>query len=367
MYLPELYGRDQKGNIKVWRIHTDGARIITESGRLGGKLSPSFAYGKVTNRGRANEQSAEKNAEAQARSKWEAKKKKLYRETVEELDQLPVLPQLALDYLKAGHRATYPAYAQPKLNGMRGLRKPEQKAFVSREGNEIRTMHHIEEQLNWIQVSCPYWNKNIDGEFYIHGFYLSDIISLVKRAQKDSILMEFHIFDIADDELDQQTRLDHLRLVAEWMEENAEDCKTYAKNIKVVPSVNIYSETEFLEYQKECEKLGYEGAMLRTLDAKYTSGPAKTTAIFKRKSFQDCEFVTLDVTEGEEGRAILHFETKDGRPFKAELIGSDEVTQEVFLNKQEYIGQPATVKFQEWSKYGVPSIGVKALAFRNYE
>lgn len=367
MQLPTLYGYDQKGRLKIWKIRTEGARIIAESGLEGGVMTPSFSSGEAKNIGRANEQSAAENAITKAQSKWNDKKKSQYRESIEELENLGLLPQLALDFLKAGHRAKFPAIAQPKLNGMRGLRNVDKKAFISRKGNKIRTMANIEEQIRWLSLNCPYWHKAIDGEFYIHGFYLSDIISLVKREQRDSALVEFHIFDFAIENEQQETRLDRLMFVAGWMEKHKEACETYARNIKIVPCKRVNSMEEFVAYQMECESQGYEGAMLRSPTAKYKSGPAKTTAIFKRKSFQDAEFTTLDITEGEEGRAILHFETKDGRPFKAELIGSDEVTQEVVRNKARYIGQPATVKFQELSKYGVPSIGVKALAFRNYE
>jgi len=35
-------------------------------------------------------------------------------------------------------------------------------------------------------------------------------------------------------------------------------------------------------------------------------------------------------------------------------MGTDEAKQEMWKNKDSYIGQVATVKFQEKSKYGIP-------------
>ena len=364
--LPTLYGMDTKGRIKEWKIATEGDQIITLSGLQGGALTQTVAYAEAKNVGRANETSAEEQAEKQALSKWKAKHKKQYREQISELGYLPVLPQLALDYLKAGHRATYPAIAQPKLNGMRGLRNNNDHSFRSRENNVIRTLPHIEKQLRWLEENCPYFFGRIDGEFYIHGYHLSDIISLIKRHQEDEEKLSFYIFDIHMKGLPQQERIDGLELIQTWMANNEEYVAMHAPNIKAIESVVVNSEAEFIGYQHRWERKGFEGAMLRDPKAEYASGPAKTTAIFKRKSFQDSEFEIEDISEGSEGRAILHF-TANGRPFKAEMVGSDEVTAEVFRNRASYIGKRATVKYQELSKYGVPTIGVKALVIRDYE
>lgn len=366
---PVLYRIGQNGKVLQWSVSVEGREINVLSGEKGGKMTRTTSYATAKNVGRANETSAAEQALKEAESKWNKQKKKLYRESIDEAQNVPVLPMLALDYLKYGHRAKFPAIGQRKLNGMRGLRAPDNSEFRSRENNPIRKLPHIESQLRWLEMECPYWYEEIDGEIYRHGIPLGDIISLVKRAQPDSEKLEFHIFDLNLEGVRQDQRIDILRTIKSWMDKHAEEVRHFAPHIFISDSIIVRDEKHMIELQKEYESEGFEGIMLRDPNAVYVSGPAKTPAVFKRKSFQDAEFDIVDITEGAEGRAILHFVTKEGRPFSAELVGSDEVCREVFDNRTEILQakKKATVKYQELSKYGVPTIGVKALVIRDYE
>ena len=99
-------------------------------------------------------------------------------------------------------KAEYPAYIQPKLDGIRCLFTA--KGAFSRAENQFMNVKHIEKALK------PFFAKNptavLDGELYNHGLKddFEKIISLVKKKKPtdaDRIeaaeLVQYHVYDIA--------------------------------------------------------------------------------------------------------------------------------------------------------------------------
>ena len=78
-------------------------------------------------------------------------------------------------------KADYPAYIQPKLDGVRCLFTA--KGAISRANNQFMNVDHIEQALK------PFFAKNptaiLDGELYNHGLKddFEKIISLVKKKK----------------------------------------------------------------------------------------------------------------------------------------------------------------------------------------
>jgi DNA ligase-1 len=93
-------------------------------------------------------------------------------------------------------------------------------------------------------------------------------------------------------------------------------------------------------------KEGFEGQMIRT-DSKYENKRSKF--LLKRKEFQDNEYVILDVIEGEGNKAgmagAMVFENELGIRFNSNIKGNREYLKEIWLNKEEYKGKQATVKY----------------------
>jgi len=78
-------------------------------------------------------------------------------------------------------KADYPAYIQPKLDGVRCLFTKD--GAFSRAGNQFMNVEHIEYDLK--PVFNRYPNLILDGELYNHGLKddFNKIISLVKKKK----------------------------------------------------------------------------------------------------------------------------------------------------------------------------------------
>ena len=79
-------------------------------------------------------------------------------------------------------KADYPAFIQPKLDGVRCLFTA--KGAFSRAGNRFMNVDHIEQDLKSYFNSNP--NAVLDGELYNHALKddFEKIISLVKKSQQ---------------------------------------------------------------------------------------------------------------------------------------------------------------------------------------
>ena len=98
--------------------------------------------------------------------------------------------------------ADYPAFIQPKLDGVRCLFTA--KGAFSRANNQFMNVEHIEQALK------PFFAKNptviLDGELYNHGLKddFEKIISLVKKKKPTDAdkaeakeLVQYHVYDVA--------------------------------------------------------------------------------------------------------------------------------------------------------------------------
>ena len=99
-------------------------------------------------------------------------------------------------------KADYPAFIQPKLDGVRCLFSA--KGAFSRAGNQFMNVMHIEKALEPFFAKYP--NAVVDGELYNHGLKddFEKIISLVRKKKptvqdvvEASQLTQYHVYDIA--------------------------------------------------------------------------------------------------------------------------------------------------------------------------
>ena len=99
MKFETLYGKDSKGNVRVWSIKTDGNAVTVEHGREDGKITSKTYYTKGKNLGRSNETTPDEQAVLEAEAKHKIQQKHGYFLTKEEaLKHVEYEPMKCQDY-----------------------------------------------------------------------------------------------------------------------------------------------------------------------------------------------------------------------------------------------------------------------------
>lgn len=284
-------------------------------------------------------------------------------------------PMLAYPVSKKPVDYSKPVFVQPKLDGVRCVIQTNQvnhfsrpieyevKAY-SRTGKEWKNIDHILEQLT------PFFNKYphiiLDGELYNHDLKddFEKIISLVRKTKPTpedrldaSNLTQFHCYDIIDEELPFDQRIEFISESLMLMGDSIYpvltmqvDSESYAKEIH---SVNLYN--------------GYEGSILRTND-KYAC--KRSHNLRKFKDFHDAEAEITGWVEGKGKRigTIGKFTAVDseGNEFGMPVMDKFKILQANFETMKDWVGETATFTYFERTKansYRHPLF--KAL--RNYE
>ncbi len=270
MNLPTLYHKAKGGDLRQWRVWTEGADILTEYGQVNGQLQISRKTAEPKNIGKKNETSPEEQALFEAKSLWQHKIDRKYSETPEEAEvQLP-LPMLAHKFGGTKKKKfIYPADVQPKLDGVRCLaqRDGDEILLTSRQGKPWSIPHVSTALAEWMPEGMV-----LDGEIYVHGMPCQKITSLARSAdpdgksyKPDSEGLIYHVYDMPtwkhDDSIPWKDRAD---LLYGYLETSS--------SIERVDHTTISSEDELWNTHGSYVAEGYEGTILRRLDGRYLVG-----------------------------------------------------------------------------------------------
>ena len=333
MKFPTLYGKDKNGSYKVWQIWTEGHELYIMHGKENGKMQAKCENIEGKNQGRSNETSPIQQAALEAESRWKKQIDKGYRESKEELEDLPLLPMLANDYLKQGHRIKYPCYSSKKLDGVRCLAiRHEDSVQLKSRGGKDYTVAHIQDELIQVMEVGDIW----DGELYIHGKYLEEITSAVKKPNENTPNIKFIVFDIVNDKVFDD-RLEDLNVLKYKL--------AGAYCVQVLGYFHTESETHMKELHKQFVAEGYEGIMLRNYSGVYESGK-RSADLQKYKTFMDEEMRVVSVEEDRNGNAVLCVFDKTANQEFTVCYGDFEERKKQLESTQSYIGKWLTVKFQ---------------------
>lgn len=345
---PTLYGKDKNGKIKEWKIHVenkgDYSDIVCLYGGLCDKKIESVRkIEKGKNKGKKNETTHYTQACSEAESKWKKKRDlELYIEDLNKLEKEKsediYLPMLAQDFTKHKSKIKFPCYTQPKLDGYRAVCINGR--FYSRQGKEFEVMREYFKELEEENIV-------LDGELYNHEIKFEDLgVLRKKKVEKDDhyILnkIEYHIYDIVDLSLTFKERLVILNSM-----------KNKYKNVKVVPTnlcENMYTIEE--NYKKIVEK-GYEGLMIRNVEAKYQS-KQRSYDLQKYKQFMDSEFKIIGFEKEQGDLVVWVCETKNGQRFNVQSKGTKNERYELYKEGERYIGKLLWVQFFEYTADGIP-------------
>jgi DNA ligase-1 len=278
MYCKTIYKKDTSGKIRYLTVNTQDGKLQQISGVMNTDnpvVHEKLCEGK--NIGKSNETTPKEQSELEAASIIKEKLRLGYFETIEDASLLGgnsfLLPMLAKDYKKEVKKVKFPCYAQPKLDGMRGLGNDE--GIISRTGKPIETVGHID--LSFLE------NEIIDGEIYEHGESFQGIMRKVKKYREgETEKLQYYVYDMVS-ELPFIQRF----LKLHYLVMNQE-------NIKVVHTEKIMNEGELIKFHKQNIAEGYEGTMVRHSEEGYHVNK-RSSQLLKYKDFLDESYEVIDV------------------------------------------------------------------------
>lgn len=367
MKLAKLYKKTSTGKIQEWQIEVEGNKYTTISGQVDGKKIVSEpTYCTPKNVGRANATTAEQQAQAEAVARWEKQQKKGYVESIEDAMKGGVNkefvsggfnPMLAQRYDKHGHKIEYPAYVQPKLDGIRGCLHNGQ--MYSRTRKEINAVPHVLEALDKIGAL----NIALDGELYNHEFKedFEKISSAVRKEKEESEwrpFIQYHVYDFYSEDLPFKERMK----VLHDLEENARSRNI--TQVQFVPSYFVDEHDQVLLWHERFTNEGFEGAIVRNAHGIYE--PKRSFHLQKVKVFQDAEFKIVGIEEGKGklkghvGAFVCEISDEHGvRNFKAKAKGEQESLRRYFEDESLWKDKWLTVEFLNYTvKSKVPRHGI---------
>lgn len=339
-----LYKYDSKGNIRVWKVYTTGNQVIVTHGMLDGKMQIKATKCKGKNIGKSNETTPDEQAKLEAQAKWT---KQVDRDDyAEDVDQsgLQLRPMLAMDYRKVPHRVDWnDAVLQPKLDGLRLSAGDRWEGYtdhelMTRKGDTYNIPHLFDATAELLEIVNQYRTcQALDGEAYIHGMPLQQIIRLAKKYRKgETEQLKYYIFDLYIPNL---SFTDRYAVLDEAMKEYT------GNDFVLVPTHQVKDEASMKLMHGKYLEQGYEGAMIRHASAEY--GFAKRSAdLFKYKEFFDCEALITDVWEDNNGNAMLTVKLKNGLSCGVTPKRTHVERKEMLNQVDDLVGKWITVKYQ---------------------
>ena len=368
MTWPQLYGMTSTGGTKVWQIivqsdkTNNSVAIKAYHGKLGGKMTEQIKLVKKgKNIGKKNETTPWEQACSEAASTYQEKLDKNYGLEIPGEDEAPtnLLPQKAHNFRKRSHDIVYPAYVQPKFNGIRCLAtrcNDSHIEFTSKKGKSFNFIcqHLVPDLLKVMKIG-----EIFDGELYHHGWTFQKIARTVKKIRSWGHELQYHVFDLADDKKTFGKR-------SGWIQAGID--KLGSGLIHNVETILIQNKETVKFFHDQYVRNGYEGVIVRNANGGYSFGH-QNKDLQKYKEFIDEEFPIV----GFKGYAIEDVEAivficglKNGKTFDCVMKGSIESRIEMFTKGASYIGKEITVRYQELSEDGIPIFPV-GLIIRDYE
>lgn len=374
---PKMYKRNRAGKVLEWSMRLDSdvefkvgsgdlfPCITRMSGQIGGKIQTKKQFVKKgTNAGKANAKSVWEHALFTCNNMFQEKIEENFVDSLDKLDLPPTYhyPMLAKPFNKKKTNPPLPAFAQPKLNGIRTwqprhmeetaltVRDITPESMLSRKMFIMTAIHHIKKELAMFGIHSP------DGEVYSHGIPLQTIQSWSKKdyGPEKTGSLEYWVYDLAVPGMPFNERSE---MIASIVPPDHDI-------IKVVPTIPITSRMEFFQLHDKWFLKGYEGAMWRSHNGLYGFNE-RPDDLYKFKNFDDKEFrVTGWETEDYHDQrtdtvwelVVWECETDGGERFNVRPVGSMASRRVDIFDPNKGIGKWYNVRYQELSESGVPTM-----------
>jgi hypothetical protein len=341
-----LYRKHATG-IGSWRIWSEGAVIHIAHATCVGGSEVRHKETVTTNQSGRN---LDEQIKLRINSRISRMRDKGYKDTIEEAqkssgNQLGLdRPMLAHPIEKVGRVSYAGAVLQKKLDGHRCLatRQDGDLTMYTRQGKELVTLPHIYKVLDQVIPE----GVTLDGELYCHGVKLQTIGSWIKREQRDTLRIQFIVYDMISNDRYQDRHAQLSEILKDILDFPGQP-------VRVLPYRHYVDEDETRRWFREVRDQGFEGLMLRCDRRAYEPGK-RSSGLLKIKEWQDGEFKVVGFDRSKTGWAILKCVTDQGVEFDCSAPGSVAEKMEVWENQHKYLGKKVTIDFAHWTDDNKP-------------
>ena len=249
----------------------------------------------------------------------------------------------------------YPAFLQRKINGVRciisksltpdGLFGNIEDITIRSRGGIIYDVPHIKAQAALILAEDSE-DVVLDGELYHHGSHVTSIAGAAKN--KDNPLnakLQFIWFDLAMSGYTQDERTTMIQ-----------DRKYMAPNIHTLETKVVYSDEEAINISENYIAEGYEGGIVRDMSAPYYFGGRRNNML-KIKKHLTTVILIIDIIPWDKDPDVGVFVCKNdinNLTFNCNIMDTTQNRKMYLLNKEQYIGRKASIKYYERTINGLP-------------
>jgi DNA ligase-1 len=259
-------------------------------------------------------------------------------------------PMLAHPYSKMKHKLMYPCFVSPKLDGVRAIYK--RGKFYSRTGKEYKGLEHLVDQLSFVG------GRELDGELIVPGatFYAASGLIRNKYSTPE---VHYALFDIPSIIDTQEQRILFLQSLFKDRE---------IPNCNLIPHSVIYTYDEAMKYYHNYRANGYEGAMLKNIQASYQK--KRSTDWLKIKNIRSRTLRVIDVEQGRGkyadcvGALIIRLPNGGTTKVGSGLTDEDRIS---FLDRENIVGQLVEIEYHEVSPDGLREPRFKGVRYDKTE
>jgi len=345
MIFPPLYKKSKTGAIVLCQIHTNDNIYTVTTGQVNGAMREFDTVCIPMNVGRSNETTGEQQAEKEALAKWTKKIKTGYVEDPAGVTEVR-LPMKVKKYQDNVKNVIFPCFGSPKLNGVNGLYRLEDKLnLYSRGGNLYPEIPHLDEEIKVAMELLQ--TKELNGELYIEGEPLQKIQSATSKTKPLSKKLIFYVFEIPDNGSTYENKLKLL---------NSVDNSKF-QFVKIVRSKILNDHSEIEEYLHERIARGDEGIVIRNKRLVYKYN-IRSSDIFKYKLPQDGEFKIVSWRADKNNHPVFRCKISDefgGHEFNVKIKGSDEERADILKEANDWVGKWLKIEYEELTLANKPS------------
>lgn len=242
----------------------------------------------------------------------------------------------------------FPVRVEPKLDGLRciAVKKNGVVTMFTRSGSQIDTLPTIKRTLE----GAEWDNFVLDGECLGSSWNESASVIMSHKTAKDDSCINFHVFDALHfDEW-------HDQLCGVWLEDRVKLVGELIQNIPdnscivQVAGITVKSTDGLMKFYSRSMEAGYEGIMLKDLNAPYTF--KRTSNVLKLKPVSTFEGTIVSHYEGNRGSKRegmwggFHVVMPNGIVTKVGGGFNDKIRAEISIDPDAWIGKIVEVEGQ---------------------